>query len=55
MILCKMLYPKTKNLYFRYSKKNPYIIKNLNIKIHRKEILEIIGVNGQGKVHLYTY
>ena len=40
---------ETKNLYFRYNRKDPYIIENLNLKIHQKEIVEIIGANGSGK------
>ena len=40
---------ETKNLYFRYTKKDPYVIENLNIKIHKGEILEITGKNGSGK------
>lgn len=40
---------ETKNLYFRYTKRDPYIIENLNIKICKGEILEITGKNGSGK------
>ena len=40
---------ETKNLYFRYTKKDPYVIENLNTKILKGEILEITGKNGSGK------
>ena len=38
-----------KNLSFKYEKKGEYIIKDLNFKIRKKEVLEITGPNGSGK------
>ncbi len=38
-----------KDLYFRYEKKSPDIIKGLNLDIYSNEILCILGGNGAGK------
>lgn len=38
-----------KNLSFKYEKNSEYIIKNLNCKIAKRDVVEIIGSNGSGK------
>lgn len=41
-----------KNVSFKYPNTDIYIIKNLNLKIHKGERLAIVGVNGAGKTTL---
>lgn len=54
----KILFPKefktisTKNLCFRYSDFEPYVIKNLNITIHQGDFVAIVGPSGCGKTTL---
>lgn len=38
-----------KNVWFKYPKAENYSLKNINIKIHNKEHLAIVGRNGSGK------
>lgn len=38
-----------KNVWFRYSKKSPYVLKNINFNLKNNEKLAIVGVNGSGK------
>lgn len=41
-----------KNLSFQYSKNGPYILNNINMVIHPKEKIAIVGYNGAGKTTL---
>ncbi len=43
-----------KNVFFRYEKNGRDIIKNLNLKVHKGEILAINGSNGIGKSTLLS-
>lgn len=38
-----------KDVYFRYEKNSPDIIKGLNVQIHKGELFAIVGGNGTGK------
>ncbi|MGI5948706.1 ATP-binding cassette domain-containing protein [Peptoniphilus sp.] len=38
-----------KNVWFRYSKKSPYVLKNINFSLKNNEKLAIVGINGSGK------
>lgn len=38
-----------KNLSFRYSEKNDYVIKDLSLKIYKNQTICIVGENGSGK------
>lgn len=38
-----------KNVWFRYEKESPYVIKNLNMKVKKGELFAITGGNGTGK------
>lgn len=40
---------ETENVWFRYEKDSPDIVKGLNIKLHEGEFLSILGGNGTGK------
>lgn len=41
-----------KNIYFRYSSKDQFILKNINLKINRGQIVGILGESGSGKTTL---
>lgn len=41
-----------KNVSFRYPDSNTYVLKNLNLKLHKGEKLAIVGENGSGKTTL---
>ncbi len=41
-----------KNAYFKYSKEDPYLIKNLNVVINPGEKVALIGLSGAGKTTL---
>ncbi len=38
-----------KNIYFRYEKNSPDVVRNFTVKINRGEIFAILGGNGSGK------
>jgi len=38
-----------KNVWFRYSEKTPWVLKNVNLKINPQENVAIVGENGAGK------
>src|SRR4030043_1430365 len=38
-----------KNVWFRYSDKTPWVLKNINLKINPQENVAIVGENGAGK------
>lgn len=40
---------ETKKLFFKYKDSDPYIIKNINLRIKKGEILGIVGLSGSGK------
>ena len=40
---------KLKNIYFKYPKRNSFVIKNLNFEIRKNDMIGIIGQSGQGK------
>ncbi len=41
-----------KNVSFRYSDKNTYVLKNINIKVNKGETIAIVGRTGVGKTSL---
>lgn len=41
-----------KNVSFRYSDKNAYVLKNINIKVNKGETIAIVGRTGVGKTSL---
>ena len=41
-----------KKLYYKYSGKSEYILKNINIDINKNELVTIVGRNGSGKTTL---
>ena len=43
---------EAKNLYFRYHKKHPWVLENLNLKVDKKECLAVIAPSGYGKTTL---
>lgn len=43
---------KLENLYFRYNNKEPYTLKNINIKILKNKSIAIVGATGAGKTTL---
>ncbi|MBE7029459.1 MAG: energy-coupling factor ABC transporter ATP-binding protein [Ruminococcaceae bacterium] len=43
-----------KDVYFKYDKNSPFILKGLNEKIYEKEIFSILGGNGAGKTTLLS-
>lgn len=45
---------KGKGLYFRYEKNSPDILRDVNFKAHKGEILAILGGNGTGKSTLLS-
>lgn len=38
-----------KNVYFKYPARDDYVLKNINLTIHNKESLALVGENGAGK------
>lgn len=40
---------EAKNLSFRYKHDSPYILKNVNLKLQKGEIIGIVGLSGSGK------
>jgi ATP-binding cassette subfamily C protein len=38
-----------KNLFFKYKKKDPYILKNINIEIKKNKFVAFVGKTGSGK------
>ncbi|CAL4323274.1 SmdB family multidrug efflux ABC transporter permease/ATP-binding protein [Buchnera aphidicola] len=38
-----------KNLFFKYKKKDPYILKNINIEIKKNKFIAFVGKTGSGK------
>lgn len=45
---------RTKNLWFSYDKKN-WVLKGINLKVYRGEIVSLIGPNGCGKTTLVKH
>lgn len=43
---------EVRNLWYRYSGKTEYALKNINLKINSNEIIAIVGQNGSGKTTL---
>lgn len=43
-----------KGIFFRYEKNSPDVLKNLNLKLYRSEILTLLGGNGSGKTTLLS-
>jgi len=41
-----------KNVWFRYTDKSPWVLKNINLKINPQENIAIVGENGAGKTTL---
>ena len=44
-----------KNLFFTYEPSNEYVLKDVNLTIHRGEILALVGQNGSGKTTLVKH
>jgi ATP-binding cassette subfamily B multidrug efflux pump len=42
------------DVFFRYSEELPYVLKGINLKIHRKEQVAIVGRTGEGKSTLVS-
>jgi energy-coupling factor transport system ATP-binding protein len=40
---------------FQYSEENPFILKNVNLKIHRGDLIAVLGPNGAGKSTLVKH
>ncbi len=40
------------NVWFRYSRKSDYVLRNINLNLNKGEVLAIIGPNGSGKTTL---
>ena len=38
-----------KNLYFSYTKGEPYLLNNINLKVNKGDYISILGENGSGK------
>ena len=49
-----IIYISINNLFFSYNTNNREIIKNVNLKILKKEKIGIIGGNGSGKTTLLS-
>ena len=48
-IISEEIVLEAKNIWFKYEKEEPYILKDFSIKVHKGETFSIVGGNGTGK------